>query len=488
MPFKGELFLLTLGMSKVIIRVAKLKTIGNIAASGHHTFRETPTPNADGDRTELNIAGGAENTSHLLDAVRGRLPDKRRKDAVLCLEYLITASPEYFGEDWREKKNHGELYFSDSINWLKKKHGEENVVCSNVQLDESTPHLVVYVVPRSADGRLSAKEFIGGRAKLQKLQTDFAKDVGEQHGLQRGIEGSKARHTSIKEYYSGVNEAFEPLPEVKTPVPKLRPEPEKPGLFAGKDTKEEYQLDHASWEREEAIAQRQKQKHMAEVKAQRDVAVETARRHQAQAKEAQALKHQVDQLKQFNGIYAQTIAQLKDKVSELLTIIGLFTPEEMQVAQFRKQQQQAEKVRLETEKARLERLDELARSKAEKLASVEAEATRRIEAIPSLLKRAGADYIFGLEAEKALQEAGGNAVKIDWRAVEARAVIEAMGRQGQSAENVTTALLTHSPLRADPGSHAQLQDAIKIATPKFEADFEKHRASQEYQPGGNRFN
>ena len=40
-----------------------------------------------------------------MTAIRDRIPEKRRKDAVLCIEHLITASPEWDG--WgTEKKPH----------------------------------------------------------------------------------------------------------------------------------------------------------------------------------------------------------------------------------------------------------------------------------------------------------------------------------------------------------------------------------------------
>ena len=36
------------------------------------------------------------------------------------------------------------------------------------------------------------------------MQTDFAQQVGQQHGLERGLEGSKSRHTTIQAYYGRV--------------------------------------------------------------------------------------------------------------------------------------------------------------------------------------------------------------------------------------------------------------------------------------------
>lgn len=176
-----------------ILRVAKLKNLGAIAVSGQHNFRERETKNADGERLHLNQIEGAHSTAELVKSVSDLLPAKRRKDAVVGLEYLITASPEHFGADWMETKNHGQDYFADAIRWLEEKHGKENVVCKTVHLDESTPHMAVYVVPLK-DGKLNAKAFTGGRKTLADMQTSFAAEVGAKHGLDRGIERSKAVH------------------------------------------------------------------------------------------------------------------------------------------------------------------------------------------------------------------------------------------------------------------------------------------------------
>jgi len=176
-----------------ILRVAKLKNFGAVATSGQHNFRERETKNADGERLHLNQIEGAHSTAELVKAVSDRLPEKRRKDAVIGLEYLITASPEHFGADWRESKSHGQNYFADAIKWLEEKHGAENVVCKTVHLDESTPHMAVYVVPLK-DGKLNAKAFTGGRKVLAEMQTSFAVEVGAKHDLKRGIERSNAVH------------------------------------------------------------------------------------------------------------------------------------------------------------------------------------------------------------------------------------------------------------------------------------------------------
>lgn len=197
-------------MHHCILRVKKLKTWGGIAASCAHTFREAPTPNADPTRTPKNQMLGAKSSGAVMAALRSLLPAKRRKDAVLALEYLVTASPEFFDGGQRRT-----AYFSQALKWLKALHGPANAVSACLHLDESTPHLVVYVVPLTADGRLSAKDFVGGPQRLSKMQTDFHQHVGEQFGLSRGVIGSKARHQQVRRFYAGLNAPLK-LPTVGT--------------------------------------------------------------------------------------------------------------------------------------------------------------------------------------------------------------------------------------------------------------------------------
>ena len=64
--------------------------------------------------------------------------------------------------------------------------------------------MYAYVVPIDERGKLNCRAFLGGAKALSELQTQFAQEVGQQHGLQRGIEGSKARHTRIQAFYEAL--------------------------------------------------------------------------------------------------------------------------------------------------------------------------------------------------------------------------------------------------------------------------------------------
>jgi hypothetical protein len=190
-----------------IIRTKKLKSFGAIARSSRHTFREQPTPNANPQKSQRNRILGAKTTDELLNTLKDTLPEKRRTDAVLCIEYMITASPEAFKRHGGNLNDLGNGYFRDALSWLHQRHGAANVLCSVVHLDESTPHLVAYVAPLTKEGKLSAREFLGGPKVLRNLQDSFHAACGAPRGLSRGIKGSKAKHDKVSAFYEALTRA-----------------------------------------------------------------------------------------------------------------------------------------------------------------------------------------------------------------------------------------------------------------------------------------
>lgn len=205
-------------MGKAIIRMQKLKSPVAVRRSMKHAFREQDTPNADPERTPDNTHLGAQNTAEAMQRFNDALPDKVRKNAVLAVEYLVTASPEAMQGKSRQEQN---AYFKDALQWLQDKHGAENVVYAGIHRDETTPHMYAYVVPKDERGKLNCRAFYGEKDALSKMQTDFADKVGKQHGLERGLEGSKARHTEIRQYYARVNAAAPKTPSIDVPEGKL---------------------------------------------------------------------------------------------------------------------------------------------------------------------------------------------------------------------------------------------------------------------------
>ena len=110
-------------MSFAIYRTAKLGSFGEIGGSLSHTYRTRNTPNADESRIHLN-EHSLETYNSCFAAIKNSIPEKRRKNAVLCIEHLITASPDWNG--WGTKKE--EEFFKKSLEFLNNKYGKENVI------------------------------------------------------------------------------------------------------------------------------------------------------------------------------------------------------------------------------------------------------------------------------------------------------------------------------------------------------------------------
>ena len=151
-------------MAYAIMRAKKLANMGSVAASMQHCYRERETHNADQERTPNNQHLGAQTTDEAMGKLRALLPEKRRKDAVLAVEYVMTASPEWFAQATPEQEK---AFFQRSLQWLADKYGADRIVTASIHRDEATPHLSAFVVPLTQDKRLSAKEFIGSRDKMR---------------------------------------------------------------------------------------------------------------------------------------------------------------------------------------------------------------------------------------------------------------------------------------------------------------------------------
>jgi hypothetical protein len=188
---------------RVILRHAKLKSFGEIGGSLDHTYRLIDTPNADSKRSDLNEHDFKKKTD-VVQAIKNRIDQrvKERPGNVLCVEYLVTASPTWDG--WGTDKE--TEFFNIQKERLIKKWGAENVISTHIHRDETTPHLVVYIVPFDEEKKaLNCKKWLGNRTLLQEEQTEAA-EVVKHLGLSRGLKNSKAEHRTIKQHYEIVNQ------------------------------------------------------------------------------------------------------------------------------------------------------------------------------------------------------------------------------------------------------------------------------------------
>ena len=123
---------------------------------------------------------------------------RARSNSVLALDTIYTASPDFF----QEKTNaENDKFFQDCLKFHNEHFG--HIISAVVHYDETTPHLHVISVPLTKDGRLSARDVIGNKAKMSKTQDQFFEQVGRGYGLERGIHmdgQEKKEHISAQEH------------------------------------------------------------------------------------------------------------------------------------------------------------------------------------------------------------------------------------------------------------------------------------------------
>lgn len=185
-----------------IMRGEKRKT-GDVRGVTAHIARSQPTPNADSSKAHLNYAvvGPAwDDQTAINDAIEARTPKKYRKDAVRAIEYVVSASPEWFEQNSEQQ---AALYFERAVDWFQDQFGAANVVSAVVHNDESSPHMHVLVVPLDAEtGRLNGKFFFGNKGVLQKRQSRFAEHMSP-FGVERGKADPQRSHTKVHEWRAG---------------------------------------------------------------------------------------------------------------------------------------------------------------------------------------------------------------------------------------------------------------------------------------------
>ena len=212
-------------MGYISIQINKAKGAADTGASDH-IERKTMPKNADPTRTHLNRElvefpdGVADRTKAISHRIR--TADIKRKvtpDQVRAIRIVLSGTH----EDMIRVQDEGRLneWCDDNLQWLHRTFGKENTVSAVLHMDEHTPHIHATVVPivtgerrkarkKQAEGkrtyrkkanavRLCADDLLT-REKLVAYHDSYAK-VMAKYGLQRGIRGSEARHTTTAQYY-----------------------------------------------------------------------------------------------------------------------------------------------------------------------------------------------------------------------------------------------------------------------------------------------
>lgn len=213
-------------MGYISIQFNKAKGSADTGASDH-IERKTLPKNADPTRTCLNreLVDFPDGVTNRTGAINHRIRTAgiKRKitpDQVRAIRIVLSGTH----EDMMKVQDEGRLneWCADNLQWLHRTFGQENTVSAVLHMDEHTPHIHATVVPIVTGERRKAKkkqqvegkrtyrkktdairlcaDDVLTREKLSAYHDSYAEAM-EKYGLQRGIRGSEARHTTTAQYY-----------------------------------------------------------------------------------------------------------------------------------------------------------------------------------------------------------------------------------------------------------------------------------------------
>ena len=190
-----------------------LQIEANRTVADHEKGRNFDKSDIDWERTKLNqhFKGlHCENWSEGIsqELKKAGITKAPKSNAVLLLDGLYTASPEWF-----EGKSKAEIidFFKDCLKFHIQHYGKPlNAV---IHWDEKTPHLSavsVAILETPQGAKLCAKEIMGGRADYRARQDQFFEQVAKSRGFERGERSDpkhKKKHLSVQDYKKQQNEA-----------------------------------------------------------------------------------------------------------------------------------------------------------------------------------------------------------------------------------------------------------------------------------------
>ena len=224
-------------MGYAVLHLEKAK--GTDSRMSAHIERTVHPKNADRTRTHLNreLVQFPEGVRNRTQAIAHRIETAgiRRKvgtNQVKAIRVLLTGS----NKDMKQMEADGQLdgWCNDSLQWLRETYGELNLVSAVLHMDEKTPHIHATVIPIvTGERRKAGQEEQNGKKKYRKKNPQdvrlCADDVMARHrlkhyqdtyaqamnkyGLQRGVDGSLARHISTMQYYKQLVEQQDSLQE-----------------------------------------------------------------------------------------------------------------------------------------------------------------------------------------------------------------------------------------------------------------------------------
>lgn len=209
--------------SFAVLRVRKLKEASVIEKADNHNRRKCKLSHTHPQiRRHKRLIGENQELGQLIDARIQGTNAKTRKDSVLAMEIVLSASPCFFRPDNPSvsglySREYMKAWATKSLEFARRTWGD-NLICADLHLDESTPHFHLIVTPilekkRKKRGKedyylnnvLDANSMFGPEA-LSRLQTEYGNEL-KPLGIKRGIKGSLAQHQPLSDFYKLVNES-----------------------------------------------------------------------------------------------------------------------------------------------------------------------------------------------------------------------------------------------------------------------------------------
>ena len=212
------------------------KAHGSDSGTTAHIERFIIPKNADPTRTHLNrkLVAYPDGIKDRSAAIQRRLEEtgltrKIGNNQVRAIRITVSGTH----EDMERIEREGRLdeWCADNMKYFTDTFGKENIVAAHLHRDEETPHIHVTLVPIVKGERKRRKreeqtkkryrkkptdtvrlcaDDIMTRLKLKSYQDTYAEAMAK-YGLQRGIDGSKARHKSTQQYYRDIQKLSDDL-------------------------------------------------------------------------------------------------------------------------------------------------------------------------------------------------------------------------------------------------------------------------------------
>ncbi len=177
-------------MPYAILRFQKRKA-GSVASCERHNERKKEAyksnPDIDMERSKENyhlVTPPRYTYKKEINRMVARAGCKVRKDSVMLVETLITASPEFMNSLPPEEQKE---YFTMALGFIAERVGKENIISAVVHMDEKTPHMHLSFCPITLDKKLSAKVYLGNQKTLSEWQTAYHERMSSRWSeLERG--------------------------------------------------------------------------------------------------------------------------------------------------------------------------------------------------------------------------------------------------------------------------------------------------------------